>query len=100
VTGLEAEPVTIPGVIPTALEQFRFAAEKPAISKVCGDLIGSDQAPLVSQGTIASFVVVLGCAVLSVVIVVTVSAVAGVTKNDHHQRLLHRRHADRPPSRP
>ena len=29
-------------VIPTALEQFRFAAEKPAISKVCGDLIRSD----------------------------------------------------------
>jgi hypothetical protein len=29
-------------VIPTALEQFRFAAEKPAISKACGDLIGSD----------------------------------------------------------
>src|SRR3954454_5809448 len=29
-------------VIPTALEQFRFDAEKPAISKACGDLIGSD----------------------------------------------------------
>jgi hypothetical protein len=30
------------GVILTALEQFRFAAEKPAVSKACGDLIGSD----------------------------------------------------------
>jgi len=29
-------------LIPTALEQFRFDAEKPAISKACGDLIGSD----------------------------------------------------------
>jgi hypothetical protein len=32
----------IKDLIPTALEQFRFDAEKPAISKACGDLIGSD----------------------------------------------------------
>src|SRR4051794_27189072 len=35
-------PVTADRLIPTALEQFRFDAEKPAISKACGDLIGSD----------------------------------------------------------
>jgi len=38
-----------------------------------------------SQGTIASFATVFGCAVLGVVIVVAVSAVAGVTRNDRHR---------------